>query len=315
MKTESENKAERILSLYTKLKQGKIVNKESEGIDFGVSSRTIQRDLSDIQCFLDTQNASTGEVEEIIFDKSKGGYILKKKANDNLTGEEILAVSKVLLESRSLMKTELMPIIHKLINLCGDENKSKLLENLLRNEMFHYVELQHGKNLLNRLWLLEQAVKNQKSLKVKYKKLSMETVERKIKPVGVMFSDFYFYLTAYIEDIDKEEKFQNPDDTYPTIYRVDRLLEIDVLNEHFTIPYANRFEEGEFKKRVQFMYGGKLQKIQIECKEQSMEAVLDRLPTAKIVSEMDGKSIITAEVFGKGIELWIEGQGDFVKRI
>jgi len=59
----------------------------------------------------------------------------------------------------------------------------------------------------------------------------------------------------------KENEFQNPEDTYPTIYRVDRLEELEVLNEHFSVPYAERFEEGEFRKRIQFMYGGKLQKI------------------------------------------------------
>lgn len=308
MGKESENKAERILSLYTRLKQGKVINKEHEGIEFGVSPRTIQRDLADIQSFLDNQNPGSGDVEEIVFDKVKCGYVLKKQLEDKLSGEEILAVSKILLESRALMKSELMPIIHKLLGLCGDENKSKVVEDLLRNEMFHYVELQHGKELLDRLWILEQAVKSQKYLRVKYKKLSKEIVERKIKPVGIMFSEFYFYLTAYIEDIDKEEKFQNPDDPYPTIYRVDRLLEIDVLEEHFAIPYAERFEEGEFRKRVQFMHGGKLQKVQIECEEQSLEAVLDRLPTAEIVDVQDTRVIVKAEVFGEGVHMWGEGQ-------
>ena len=34
-----------------------------------------------------------------------------------------------------------------------------------------------------------------------------------------------------------------------------------MLDEHFRVPYRDRFEEGEFRKRVQFMYGGKLERI------------------------------------------------------
>ena len=46
---------------------------------------------------------------------------------------------------------------------------------------------------------------------------------------------------------------------FSTIYRIDWIKERKVLEEKFYIPYHSRFEEGEFRKRVQFMYGGKLQ--------------------------------------------------------
>ena len=88
---------------------------------------------------------------------------------------------------------------------------------------------------------------------------------------------------------------------------------LEVLDEKFFIPYADRFEEGEFRKRVQFMYGGKLQKVKFKYRGQSVEAVLDRLPTAKILSEEDGVYTISAEVFGKGIDMWLRSQGENVK--
>lgn len=46
-----------------------------------------------------------------------------------------------------------------------------------------------------------------------------------------------------------------------------------------------------------------------------MEAVLDRLPTAEIVGERDGTYEIRAEVFGKGIDMWLKSQGNRVKRL
>ena len=55
----SEDKAERILSIYTKLTQGKVINKAQQSHLYGVSERTIQRDIVDIQCFL--QKPGTGD--------------------------------------------------------------------------------------------------------------------------------------------------------------------------------------------------------------------------------------------------------------
>lgn len=43
-----------------------------------------------------------------------------------------------------------------------------------------------------------------------------------------------------------------------------------------------------------------------------MDAVLDRLPTAVILSEEDGVYTICAEVFGTGIDMWLRSQGKYV---
>lgn len=135
-------------------------------------------------------------------------------------------------------------------------------------------------------------------------------MERRLEPLAIMFSEYYFYLVGFIEDINKEEAFENPDNIFPTIYRIDRIQELKVLEEHFKVPYAKRFEEGEFRKRVQFMYGGKLRKVRFQCKETSLEAILDRLPTARTLSEENGRCLVEAEVFGKGIDMWVRSQGD-----
>lgn len=124
-----------------------------------------------------------------------------------------------------------------------------------------------------------------------------------------MFSEHYFYLTAFLKD---KSHFENSDDMFPTIYRVDRILSFEVLDEHFRVPYRNRFEEGEFRKRVQFMYGGRLQRIRFRYTGPSIEAVLDRLPTARVLGEDEDGWTVEAEVFGKGIEMWMRGQGEWI---
>ena len=316
MKNAQEDKAERILSLYSRLREGRIVNKSDEAARFGVSLRTIQRDIADIQNFLQNQQCETGEIQDIVFDRSENGYRLETKKHMGLAAKEILAVGKIMLESRAFVKGELFPIIHKLCSLCNDEKDRKLVETLLSNEMHHYMELRHGKNLLDLIWDLEQAAGNQRYVLIRYRKLkNREVVERKVKPVGIMFSDFYFYMTAFIEGLDKKKEFQNPEDIYPTIYRLDRLISLTVLDEHFTVPYAQRFEEGEFRKRVQFMYGGKLQKVKFRFYGEDPEFILDRIPTAQIISREKDYMVISAEVFGEGINMWIRSQGDKIEKI
>ena len=63
------------------------------------------------------------------------------------------------------------------------------------------------------------------------------------------------------------------------------------------------------------MYGGKLRKVKFQYSGFSVEAVLDRLPTAQIISEKDGVYTITAEVFGDGIDMWLRSQGDLVRLV
>ena len=101
----------------------------------------------------------------------------------------------------------------------------------------------------------------------------------------------------------------------PLVFRVDTMSNIKYRDERFYIPYKDRFEDGEFRKRIQFMYSGKLKKFTFEFSGPSLEAVLDRLPTAKVIKTQDKTHTITAECYGDGIKMWLNSQGDNVKII
>lgn len=87
------------------------------------------------------------------------------------------------------------------------------------------------------------------------------------------------------------------------------------MEERFRTPYKSRFEEGEFRNRVQFMYGGKLQTVRFRYTGPSIESVLDRLPSATAEKNPNGGWDVRAEVFGKGIEMWLRSQGDYISMI
>lgn len=307
--TNGDAKSARLLAIYCELVNGAILNKSDLAKRFNVTQRSIQRDIEALRCFFAEQMLA----QDIAYDSKAKGYRLTDAVPRGLTNSEILAVCKILLESRSMRRDEMMPILDKLLDCCVPAENKKAVRNLISNEKFLYIEPHHGKKVLDGLWELGQAVQKHRVLEIQYQKLKHnETVSRLIEPVGLLFSEYYFYLVAFIRDIDRGQAFENPEDMFPTIYRVDRIQRFRETGEKFSPVYAARFQEGEFRKRVQFMFGGKLQTVRFVYSGPSIEAVLDRLPTAEILSERDGTYEVQAEVFGKGIDMWLRSQGEHI---
>lgn len=282
---ENENKGARLLDMYDRLSHGEILSKKALADAYGVTTKTIQRDIDELRAHL-SETALRGGRGEIQYDMGARGYRLVHSSYEHLNHKEILALAKILLESRALEPVELHGILDKLIAECPPEERS-IIEGIIKSETFYYVPLKHGKKLLNRLWDLSLAVRGQEILHIRYTRMDGIHREHLVKPVAILFSEYYFYLVSF-----KEEESE-----YPTIFRVDR------------------FKEGEFRRRVQFMYPGPLRRVTFTYSGPSVEAVLDRLPTAKVLEEKEGIYTITAEAFGIGIDMWLGSQGDRVKVI
>lgn len=63
------------------------------------------------------------------------------------------------------------------------------------------------------------------------------------------------------------------------------------------------------------MRGGKLQKVRFKYSGTDIDAVLDCLPTAQVLSEENGIYTVSAEVFGKGIDMWLKSQETMIEII
>lgn len=307
------SKYSRILDLCMRFTEGEVINKKAESERYNVNERSIQRDIDDLRVFFLNRGIENGNRQEIIYDRKAKGYYFYCENSKQMTNGEVFAISKILLESRAFTKNEISKLLDKVISNCVPPSDVKTIENLISNEKFYYIEPKHKQNLIDKVWSIAESIRANIMLNIEYRRLDGKITKRLVKPVGIMFSEFYFYMPAYIEDIDKEMEFENSDDPYPTIYRIDRIINYEVTNKHFKVPYAKRFQEGEFRKRVQFMYGGKLQTVRFQYIGASVEAVLDRLPTAIVEKEENGVFTIRAEVYGKGVDMWLRSQGDRVK--
>lgn len=310
------DKIQRVLQIYARLADGYVIRKAEEAQRFGVNERSIQRDIDDIRNFLDADAERTGIVNSVMYDRQEKGYRLEQLYSLRLKNSEVLALCKILLDSRAFTKAEMTEMLDKLITCCVPKSNQKLVKDLISNEEFHYVEPRHKTRFIDTLWKLGQAVRECRYVDIDYYRLKDKSVvHRKVKPVAILFSEYYFYLTAFIDDKEVQMNFDVLNDSFPTIYRIDRIKGMKMSDERFHIPYSSRFEEGEFRKRIQFMYGGRLQKVTFKYSGLDIDAVLDRLPTAKILAEENGVYTVQAEVFGKGIEMWLRSQGENVEII
>lgn len=293
-------KSFRLINMYEKLNRGDIINKKKFAEEFGISEKSVQRDIDDLRTYL---YESGGNETAIEYDYEKSGYRLVKQERTFLTNEEIFAVAKILLESRGLNKQELNSLIDKLLIQATPSARVNIKE-LILNERFHYIPPRHGKPIIDAIWKLNGHIFNKEIIEFDYIRKDGVASHRAVKPLSVMFSDYYFYLIAWMADDSKD---------FPTVFRVDRMTEVKATGEKFKIPYKDRFEEGEFRKRVQFMYSGPLKTIRFEYTGQSIEAILDRIPGAEILEQSNGKYVLKAECYGDGILMWLRTQGDYVK--
>lgn len=298
------NKGFRLLSIYERLNKGELLNKTQLSNDFNVTLKTIQRDIDDLRAYLAETHFSEGEVS-IKYDKGRNGYYLVRLEREWLTNEEVLALCKIILESRAFNKTEMNALLKKLLAQVVPYDK-KTVNGIIQSEKHCYVQPKHNKNLLKPIWQLTEYISKNEVIDFKYTRKDGVKKGHRVKPVAIMFSEYYFYLVSFMADGSKE---------YPTIFRIDRIADISGTKERFSVPYRDKFSDGEFRKRVQFMYSGELKRVTFEFSGPSVEAVLDRLPTAEILKQENGIYTIKVEAYGEGVLMWLKSQGDWVRVI
>ncbi len=307
-------KVMRMLDIYTELISGYIVKKDEIAKRYGKSIRTIERDIEDLEYYMENNSMMIGSGKIIRKNKQ---YNLEQKSNV-LSNSEILAVCKILLDSRAFSKECMSKILHCFIDYCAEGKKQ--INELIRREEDFYVETYHEYEFMEKMWQIGEAIIHRKCIEVNYKRVTnnkeSQVRKRKLKPIAILFWEYYFYLVAFREDKDMKEE----DEYAPIVYRIDRIKNLKILEERFHIPdkvfeYDTHVNEGEFRKRVQFMRGGKLRRVKFLYYGNDIHGVCDRLPTAKVKPQENGTYIVEAEVFGDGIDMWIRMHEHDVKEI
>lgn len=294
-----DKKVKRVLDIYNRFLKNEILNKKELADIYNVNEKTIQRDIDDIRCYFTENITKLGE-NNINYDKSKKGYILES-CYDGLNTKSILVLIKVLLESRAFCKEEIDLLSKGLLNIASYAQKKHIIE-IIGNEKINYVELSHKEPLIDKIWDLSECIKHRKVTNIIYKKDDGSIIDKKVKPIAIIFSEYYFYLLADFNDY-----------VSANVYRIDKIIEYKELDKPFFLEDNKKIDDGELRKKAQYTLGGKVQRIVFEYYGESVESVLDKLPTGEVISKDNDKKVIKVEILGDGIKKWFLSQGKNVK--
>ena len=306
MKQQSEQKSEqqsaRMLEIFFRALRGEKISVKGLAMEYEVSTKSISRDIAKIKNFL-SNHRDLLQNTELTYSHKEHSYIVT--SDEFLKNKELFALVKIILGSRSLSKEEILTLFSKLKKFTTVQDR-KILDNLIRKEIYHYHEVKSDcKSVIDNLWRIIQAIESKNTITITYYKMNRTEVKHKLKPVSVMFSEYYFYLIAYDAD---DTKYK------PIYFRVDRISAITEHREKFQLDRKYNFDEGDLREKNQFMFPGENIKIRFEFSGLSVQAILDRLPTAKVVEKNGNTSIIEAEVnHGRGIIMYLMSQASWVK--
>jgi len=296
-------KKNRMLEIFFRAMKGENISVKSMADEDGVSCKSISRDLGEIKNFLCENRELTGNTELKYAANSKTYYL---EFDNFLLSKELISIIKMMIGCRAFSKMEILEIISKLKNFTSFHDRS-MLEKIIMKEMYHYNEVKHDcESVIDTLWQLTRCIYEKIEITVSYYKMNRQMVERRLIPAAITFSDYYFYLIAYRCD---------EDDWKPLYYRVDRIVNVVEHRKHFEMDREHDFDEGELRSKIQFMLPGEYRKIRFAYTGNSVQAILDKIPTAKIVDKIEGGAVIEAEVFGAGVNMFLLSQGKTVKAL
>jgi len=296
-------KMDRVLEIFFRGLRGEDLSVQRLADEYEVSTKSITRSINDLKNFLADHRELVGHTE---LQYSHQDRCYRLYMDEFLSNKELFALVEVMIGARAFSKEELLHLTAKLKKFTTPEDRQKLNE-LVRKELYHYPEVKHDcDSVQESLWQLVNCISERQEISIDYYRMDRKWVTHRLRPASVMFTDYYFYLIAYLAEGNTEK---------PYYFRIDRIRQIVVHRKKFATDDTPAFDEGLLRQRSLFMWPGKLQTIRFEFTGPSVQAVLDKLPTARIIEREGRKYLIEAETYGKGIKMWLLSQGAWVKVI
>lgn len=294
-------KQERLLEIFFRCLRGERLSVQRLANEYNVSTKSISRNINDLKAFLAEHRDLVGNTE-LIYSSQERCYHLYM--DEFLTNKELFSLIEVMIGARAFSKEELLTLTNKLKGFTTATDRS-MLNDLLKKELYHYTEIKHDcVSVQDTLWKLAKCITEKREITIEYYRADRAWKTHRIRPASVMFTDNFFYLIAFNTE-------RTPDK--PLYFRVDRIKYITEHRKKFTQDEAPDFDEGLLRQRSLFMWPGKLRTIQFEFTGSAIQAVLDKLPTAKIIERNGRTYTVEADVYGDGIKMWLLSQGWRIK--
>lgn len=276
--------SERILTTFIRLYFGEYLTKQQLMDDYGASAKSIQRDLSFLKDYFSTQDYIIAELE---YNHSTRQNHLNRKSRFNK--QEILVISKILLENRAFNKEENNSLLEGLLALLS-KNDQKEIERIIASEKLNYAPLTDQQERIEKVWIFSEFIRKEQMVEFNYL-APYRKVEKKHDAlvVALYYDNHYFYLKAY--DIESQEYRD---------FRLDRVISWRASKaEKPKIEYRDKYKDGEHRNFKVDAFSGKPITFKIRYTNDP-NIILDRFPKAKVIKTEE-----------KSCEILIESQNTF----
>lgn len=288
------NDQERLLTVFLRLQSGAHLSKLQLADEFGVNEKTIQRDFSLLGHFLESQPIVAAE---LAYDAKYHTRYLKGKSLFNK--KDILIISKILLENRSLNKEENKSLIDSLLALISKKEQKEVYQ-IIASELLNYAPLSDTQNRIDKIWEWSEIIRKELVLEIRYQSPYNSEKQHTIFPVSLHYDLHYFYVVAYNLTFE----------SYMTL-KLDRIIDWKESNEKKPqISYGKKFRDGEVRnKRVDPFMGRELT-IRVQF-TYDQTIVTDQFPTARVIEHTpDGAVIEFISQDTPGLKRWLLSQAD-----
>lgn len=130
-----------------------------------------------------------------------------------------------------------------------------------------------------------------------------------LSPYSLIWSDDHYYLVA------NNEKYDNL-----MHLRIDRISNVEILSEKArnmaeVCGYKNYFDAADYASKQFHMFSGKPETVELKCKNEILEQMLDRFGEKVFMRRSDDESFLlrTEAAVNKGLVTWIMQYGDDMK--
>jgi predicted DNA-binding transcriptional regulator YafY len=228
------NRIDRLLGIITTLQTKKYVSAESIAAKYGISIRTVYRDIKAI-----------GEQGiPVSFEPNRGyfvvqGFFLPPVSFNSNEANALLLMQTVVerFADKSIQK-------HYASALDKVKSVMRLAQKEQLEELQNHIRLQTafpGLNDFEYLSLIQEAIGARTILDIHYKKMNEEISRRRVEPIGLVFYAYNWHLAAWCH---QRREYRD--------FRVSRMLK--VINTHQPFSKTKHIDLNEFMKQLPVTY-------------------------------------------------------------
>lgn len=295
------NKSFRLMNIYERLQHGEHLSKSELASDYSVSEKTIQRDIDDIRAYLSETHIYDRDIS-IKYDKTLNRYYLHDDSQNMLSGDEALALCKILLENCSLPKEKISDIIKKISCILPVSDR-QIINNDLTESLENYSPVNVLSDITLKVWEFTKYVQNNTTLLISYSFPNNSKHYYIVFPVAVIYNKNTFYLIAFTKDNHK----------FPTIFNINEIISIKQLTTE-SIPNMDTEQIENFKNLLKDNNLFELKEIKFEFKG-NIVWIMSKFPTAELMYEKNKIYTIKTLYCHDSTVEWLKSNSDIISII